>query len=123
MTTTASESKIYDLEYQQRCLLKMKAILESSTEQANVLKGELEEKIQCTLGMHSIPLAGEHQDRMHPFITFDDKGHFNVSFLFDCPPQTFWKLFLRTEFGSSFLSLQKQVYSLISSQENLTRDN
>lgn len=115
METETSESKIYDLEYQKRCLMKMKSLLESSKDQGNLLRSKIEEKIQYTLGVRAIPSTGLHQDIMYPFVTFDGNGHFHVSFLFDSPPKTFWKMFFRSEFGAHFLALQKEIYSLVTS--------
>lgn len=101
-------SLLFKLEHQENCLRKLHEFLLKN--EAPGFRHELEEKILRVLGVKTIPSA-ECRSVM-PFLVFDDEGEMHITFLFDSPPNTFWMSFLRNAFGSEYLKLQREVYSL-----------
>jgi len=94
------------------CLKELQRML--SGRESMALKLDIEKKINNVLGSKEIPSPVSKS--VLPFFTFDDEGSVHITFLFDEPPNTYWLAFLRNAFGSEYLDLQREVYSLARSR-------
>ncbi|KAI1285734.1 hypothetical protein HDE_11531 [Halotydeus destructor] len=109
-------SKVFDKEYQLTCINELCKQLKKTDDDAAFLRKHLQEKVQKTIGLSVLPTPGSLS--LLPFVFCDDSGDFNVSFLFDSPPNTPWMQIVRRSFGTDMIQLQRCLYELICKQES-----
>lgn len=105
-----SNSKLYDKNFQLRCLKLLKKYLMTKSEIGTNIRIDLESKIMKTIGLNGIP--NPEKISMIPFIHFDDSGEYHFSIIIDCKQSSPWPTYLKNLFGSDFLRLQKEIYDL-----------
>jgi len=100
-------SRLYDIEYQ---TIGLQGFFDEIQKYRDgKIKDKLVTKMMQTLGLTKLPAS----DSIHPFFHLSDHGEINISFLYDCPPNSPWSMYLLELFPSKLLRLNREIYEFL----------